>query len=218
MRVTIELMHELNNLIISLGLGGILAVVFIESAFPFGFFLPGDTLLFTAGLLAANGHFSIAVAIITIFIANFVGVTIGYLSGKTLGKRFVKQEGGMIMRHEYVEKAEEFYKKHGGKAIILGRFIPAVRSFVPIVAGVAKMPYRTLMIYNAIGAALWATSVPLIGYFAGHWLEERGIDVDALILPIILIIIILSLAGPIVHALSDASTRKKLIQRLQRKR
>lgn len=215
--VQLMLMHDLNDLIVSLGLPGIVTVVFIESGFPFGFFLPGDTLLFAAGLLAAKGHFSLMLAVIMIFIANFAGVTIGYWSGRGLGKRFIKKEDGLLFRHEYVEKAEQFYEKHGGKAIIFGRFVPAVRSFVPIIAGVANMKYRELMLYNAIGAALWAFSIPLIGYFAGGWLESRGINIDTLILPIVAFIIIVSLAGPFIHALSDKKTRQKLFKRLFRK-
>lgn len=210
-------MQQFNDLIVSLGLPGIVTVIFIESGFPFGFFLPGDTVLFAAGLLAAKGHFSLALAIVLIFIANFAGATIGYLTGRSLGKRFIKEEDGLLFRREYVEKAEAFYKKHGGKAIVLGRFIPAVRSFVPIIAGVANMTYRKLMFYNAIGAALWALSVPLIGYFAGSWLEAHGINVDTLILPIVLLIVVVSLGGPLVHALSNRDTRKKLLKRLSRK-
>jgi membrane-associated protein len=208
-------MDQLNDVILSLGLPGIVTVIFIESGFPFGFFLPGDTVLFAAGLLASKGHFPLALAVLLIFISNFAGVTIGYWSGRGLGKRYVQREDNMLMRHEYVEKAEAFYEKHGGKAIILGRFIPAVRSFVPIIAGVAKMRYRDLMIFNAIGAALWAISIPAIGYYAGGWLEQHGINIDALILPVILLIIFLSLAGPLFHALSDRETRKKLFNRFK---
>ncbi len=207
---------DLNTLLQSIGLVGICAIIFVESGFPFGFFLPGDTLLFTAGLLAAQGHFNIALAIVLIFASSVAGVTIGYFSGKQLGKRFIKQEGGLLFRHEYVEKATAFYDKHGGKAIILGRFVPAVRSFVPIVAGVAKMPYHKLMFYNTIGALIWATLIPLIGFYAGGWLEQRGVSVDAFILPIIGAIIIISLLGPVAHALRDPKTRAKLLSFLNR--
>lgn len=210
-------MHALNDIILSLGLFGIVAVVFVESAFPFGFFLPGDTILFAAGLFAAQGQFPIALAITMIFIANFAGVTIGYWMGRGLGKRYVKQESKLLFRHEYVEKAELFYEKHGGKAIILGRFIPAVRSFVPIIAGVANMNYRHLILYNAIGAFIWATSVPLVGYFAGNWLEDQGIDIELLVVPVLILVIILSFMGPLVHALSSKSVRNKILRRIRRK-
>lgn len=209
-------MTALNDLIINLGLIGIIIVVFIESGFPFGFFLPGDSLLFTAGLLAAKGHFSISLAILGIFAANFAGVTIGYWTGKSLGKRWLKKEDGLIFRHEYVERATKFYEKHGGKAIILGRFIPAVRSFVPMVAGVANMDYKRLMIFNGIGALLWATSVTLIGYFAGSWLEAHGVNIELLVVPVILIIIVVSFAAPIVHALRDPKTRGRFAKKLKR--
>lgn len=210
-------MHLLNEIILNLGLIGIVTVIFIESGFPFGFFLPGDSLLFAAGLLAAKGHFSIGLAMFAIFFANFAGVTIGYWTGKSLGKRWLKKEDGLLFRHEYVEKAEAFYAKHGGKAIILGRFVPAVRSFVPIVAGVANMSYKRLMIFNAIGAAIWATSVPLIGYYSGAWLEARGIDIELLVVPVILLVILVSFAAPIIHALRDEKTRKRLLKKFRRK-
>lgn len=211
-------MHALNDFILNLGLIGIVIVIFIESGFPFGFFLPGDTLLFAAGIFAAKGHFTIELAIILIFLANFAGVTIGYWSGKGLGKRWLKKEDGLIFRREYVEKATQFYEKHGGKAIILGRFIPAVRSFVPIVAGVADMPYRRLMFFNVIGAALWVCSITLLGFFAGNWLEARGINIELLVLPIFLVIIALSFAAPLVHALHDKKTREILLRKLRIKK
>ena len=204
-------MHGLNDLIFSLGLPGIALVVFIESSFPVGFFLPGDTLLFAAGLMSAQGHFSLVLAITIIYIANFAGVTIGYWSGKSMGKRAVRAERRVILKQEYVDAAEKFYAKHGGKAIILGRFIPAVRSFIPMVAGVANMKYRELMIYNAIGAALWTITIPVMGFYFGGWLKARGVDVDMIILPIILAIIVISLITPLIHTLRNPETRKKLI-------
>lgn len=208
-------MHALSDLILSMGLLGIVTVVFIESGFPFGFFLPGDTILFAAGLFAAQGQFPIMLAMVMIFIANFAGVTIGYWSGRGLGKRYVTQESKFLFRHDYVEKAERFYAKHGGKAIILSRFIPAVRSFVPIIAGVANMEYRKLMLYNAIGAFIWATSVPLVGYYSGAWLEANGISIELLIVPVFILIVVLSLAAPVLHALSDKKTRDKLFSRFK---
>ena len=208
-------MHALNDIILNLGLIGIIIVVFIESGFPFGFFLPGDSLLFAAGLFAAKGQFPIEIAILGIFLANFAGVTIGYWTGRSLGKRWLKKEDGLIFRRSYVEKATKFYERHGGKAIVLGRFVPAVRSFVPMIAGVAGMSYKRLMIFNAIGAALWATSVPLIGFFSGAWLERHGINIELLVVPVIVAIIVLSFAAPLVHALSDKKTRQKLLARFR---
>lgn len=209
-------MHALNELILSLGLVGIVTVVFVESGFPFAFFLPGDTILFAAGLFAAQGQFPITLAITTIFIANFAGVTIGYWSGRGLGKRYVKEESKFLFRHDYVEKAERFYQKHGGKAIILGRFIPAVRSFVPVIAGVAKMDYRELMFYNAIGAFIWATSVPLVGYYSGAWLESQGISIELLVVPVFILVVVLSFLGPLAHALGSKKTREKLLRRFKK--
>jgi membrane-associated protein len=209
-------MEQLSHVILDLGLPGIAIVVFLQCGFPFAFFLPGDTLLFTAGLFASRGHFPLVLAIAVIFIANFAGVTFGYWSGRGLGKRFLKKEDSRPLYHNYVERAEKFYERHGGKAIILSPFIPGVRSFVPIVAGVANMDYRKLMIYNAIGAGLWTISIPVIGFYAGSWLEQHGVNIDTLILPIILLVIIVSLAGPVVHALSDKKTREQLLRKFRK--
>jgi len=202
----------------SIGLLGIAAIIFIESAFPFGFVLPGDTLLFAAGILAAKGHFGLVALMVVVFATTVAGVTIGYFSGKQVGKRLFKKEDAMIFRREYVESAKKFYERHGGKAVILGRFVPAVRSFVPLVAGIAHMNYRKFMFYNIIGGVIWAVTVPLLGFYAGGWLEARGINIDHLILPIVGIIVVLSLLGPIVHALHDPVSRKKLLHKLRLKR
>ncbi|HEX6461681.1 MAG TPA: DedA family protein [Candidatus Saccharimonadales bacterium] len=199
----------------SIGLLGIAIIIFIESAFPFGFILPGDTLLFAAGILAAKGHFGLIALMIVVFTTTVAGVTIGYFSGKQVGKRLFNKEDAMIFRREYVESAKKFYERHGGKAVILGRFVPAVRSFVPLVAGIAHMNYKKFMFYNIIGGLIWATTIPLLGFYAGGWLESRGINVDHLILPIIAVIILLSLLGPMVHALHDPVSREKLLRKLR---
>lgn len=196
-------MHVLNELILNTGIFGIVIVIFIESAFPFGFFLPGDTLLFAAGILAAKGNFTIEYAIGMIFLANFIGVNVGYLMGRRLEKSWEGRKDGRFVKRKYIERATLFYEKHGGKAIALGRFIPAVRSFVPFVAGVARMSYRRLIIFNAIGALGWVLSLTLLGYFAGGWLERHGIDVELLVLPIFLLIVVLSFSAPLIHNMHE---------------
>jgi Uncharacterized membrane-associated protein len=211
-------MEALNDIILNLGIYGIAIVIFIESAFPFGFFLPGDTLLFAAGMLAARGNFTIEYGLTVIFIANFVGVTVGYYLGKVLMEHWRDLQDGIFIKRSYIDKAAGFYARHGGKAIALGRFIPAVRSFIPIVAGVAEMSYKRLMVFNAIGAFAWVVGVGLIGYFSGSWLESRGINIEMLVLPIFAIIIALSFAAPIVHALRDKKSRESLLRKLRIKR
>lgn len=202
----------------SIGLLGIAAIIFIESAVPFGFVLPGDTLLFAAGILAAKGHFGIVELIVIVLVCTIASVTVGYAGGKQIGKRFFKKEDAMIFRREYVETAKKFYERHGGKAILLSRFVPAVRSFVPMVAGIAGMNYHRFMFYNIVGGIIWATTIPLLGFYAGGWLESQGINVDHLILPIIAAIVIISALGPFVHALHDPVSRERLLRKLRIKR
>lgn len=198
------------------GLFAIAAVIFIESGFPFGFFLPGDTFLFAAGLLAGHGHFPIWAAMIVALIAAIGGVTCGYLSGKHLGQRWLKKEKSFLFRRDYVERATQFYERYGGVAVILCRFVPGARSFVPFIAGIVRMDYGRFMLYNVIGGILWAIGVPLLGYFAGGWLEARGINVEALILPIVAAIVVISLLAPVAHSLLNRESRAKLLARFKK--
>lgn len=207
---------DINTFIESIGLLGVAIIIFIESGVPIGFFLPGDTLLFAAGLLAANGHFPIWLVILTAFVAAILGITFGYFTGKQLGARWLKKERGFLLKQDYVDKATQFYDRYGALAVILCRFVPAARSFVPFIAGIVKMSYAKLMLYNFIGGAIWAIGVPLIGYFAGGWLQSHGINVESLILPIIGLVIVVSLGAPIVHALFNQKTRAKLIARFKK--
>jgi len=215
---TIEaiMLGDITSLMQTIGLLGIAALVFVESGLPFGFFLPGDTLLFSAGLFAAHGQFNVVVTILVIFAASALGAATGYVIGAQFGKRFIKAEGGLLFRQEYVEKASRFYTKHGTLAIILSRFVPLVRTFLPIVAGVAAMPYRRFMIVNTIGALLWASTIVLTGYFAGGWLESHGVSVEALVIPVIGLVVLLSLFGPLLHGLRDPKTRAALRRRFWR--
>lgn len=207
---------DTNTLIESIGLVGVAAIIFLESGLPFGFFLPGDTLLFAAGLLAATGHFPIVLVIVSAFLAAVAGVTAGYLSGKHLGARWLKRERGFLLKQDYIDKATQFYDRYGALAVVLARFVPAARSFVPFIAGIVKMPYTKLMLYNFIGGSVWAIGVPLIGYFAGGWLEQHGINIESLIFPVVGVIIVVSLAAPFVHALTNRTTRDKLVKRFKK--
>ena len=207
---------DTNTFIESIGLVGVGAIIFFESGLPFGFFLPGDTLLFAAGLLAASGHFPIWLVIVVAFIAAISGVTLGYFSGKHLGARWLRKERRFLLKQDYVDKATQFYDRYGALAVILCRFVPAARSFVPFIAGIVKMPYTRLMLYNVIGGSIWAIGVPLFGYFAGNWLAARGINVENLILPIVGLIIVISLSAPIVHSLLNRETRTKLLARFKK--
>jgi len=146
---------DLPMLIKAIGYFGIFFIIFAESGLFFGFFLPGDSLLFTAGLLASQGYFDIAILILLTTLGAILGDQIGYLFGKKVGPKIFNYDESLLFKKKYITDAENFYQKHGKKTIILARFVPIVRTFVPILAGVGKMHYRTFFSYNIIGGILW---------------------------------------------------------------
>lgn len=199
-------MLDPNEIISSGGLALIAFIVFAESGLLFGFFFPGDTLLFAAGILAAAGQFNILVLIVIIALAAIGGGQAGYFIGQKAGPRLFRKKDGIVFRAEYVEKSEEFYEKHGGKTIILARFVPVVRTFAPVVAGIGKMNYARFTFYNVLGAGIWAISVTLLGYFFGQYIP----NVEAYILPIIGLAMIASFGPTIYHIVSDPKARQKI--------
>jgi membrane-associated protein len=147
------------------GLIGLFLIVFAETGLLIGFFLPGDSLLFTAGVLAAAGLFDVKILVLTLIVAAIIGDTVGYWTGRFMGQRLFHKKDSRFFKQEYVTKAHAFYERNGGKTIILARFIPIIRTFAPIVAGVANMKYRSFVIYNILGAVLWVTAMVLGGYY-----------------------------------------------------
>lgn len=193
----------------TLGLIGILAIVFAESGLLIGFFLPGDSLLFTAGFLVSTGLFkvNVVILIVLVFIAAVLGDSVGYVFGRRIGRKLFNRPNSVLFRQENIQRAEDFYEQYGSKTIILARFIPVVRTFAPIVAGIGKMDYKTFVTYNIIGAALWAAGITLLGFGLGHWFKSLGLDIDTVILPIAAIIIIISVAPALIHLLKDKKQR-----------
>lgn len=185
---------------------GLLGIVFAESGLLIGFFLPGDSLLFTAGFLASQGYFNIIILIVLCFIGAVLGDSVGYAFGKKTGPMLFTKEDSLMFKKSHLERANIFYEKHGGKTIILARFMPVIRTFAPIIAGVGVMRYPVFLFYNVIGAALWAIGLPLIGYFLGSTIP----DVDRYIIPIVIVIIIASIAPPIIHILKSEEHRKEI--------
>ncbi len=158
-------------LISTFGLLGILTIVFAESGLLIGFFLPGDSLLFTTGLLIADGEYldqPLWLVCMLLVLAAIAGDQVGYLFGRKVGPSLFTRPNSRIFKQENVVKAHEFFEKYGPRSIILARFVPIVRTFCPIVAGVANMKYRTFLIYNIIGGILWACGVTVLGYFLGQ--------------------------------------------------
>jgi len=160
-----------DHLIEAFGLLGILVIVFAESGLLIGFFLPGDSLLFTAGLLVANGEYissPIWLVCGLITIAAILGDQVGYLFGRKVGPALFRRPDSRFFKQENVEKAHQFFEKYGARSIVLARFVPIVRTFTPIIAGVCQMNYRVFVLFNIIGGVLWGTGVTLLGYFLGQ--------------------------------------------------
>ena len=189
---------------------GVLIVVFAETGLLVGFFLPGDSLLLTAGLLTHQGvlDINIHVFVILLFIAAFLGNNTGYLFGRHVGRRLFQRKESPIFHKANLEKAEEFYEKYGSRAVILACFVPFARTFVPILSGITKMPHIRFMLFNTVGILFWAVGLTYLGYYAGAWLESRGIDVDHYLLPFIAIIILISAIPPLFHILKDKDRRE----------
>lgn len=195
-----------NEIIATGGLALIAFIIFAESGLLFGFFFPGDTLLFAAGVLAAAGQFNILTLIIIIMLSAILGGQAGYFIGQKAGPRLFKKKDGILFRSEYVEKSEKFYKKHGGKTVILARFIPIVRTFAPVVAGIGRMDYLWFTIYNILGAGTWAVSVTLAGYYFGQYIP----NIESYVMPIIGLAMVGSFGPTIYHIVKDPKSRKKL--------
>ncbi|MGZ5437849.1 MAG: DedA family protein [Pyrinomonadaceae bacterium] len=190
---------------------GLIFIVFAETGLAVGFFLPGDSLLVVAGLFAATGKLNLAALLSTLFVAAVVGDGVGYYTGARLGPRIFKREKSLLFRPSHLLKAQAFYEKYGGKTIIIARFIPIVRTFAPIVAGAAKMPYRNFVVYNVAGGFLWVFSMILAGYFLGNLLKSKlGIDLDEHIEWVIIIVVALSLMPPLIEYLK--ARREKAAQ------
>ncbi len=179
----------------TLGLIGVVSIVFAESGLFFGFFLPGDSLLFTAGFLASQDLISIFWLLILCFIAAVLGDSVGYYFGKKVGPSIFRKEDSLFFHKKHIEKAHAFYDKHGKKTIVFARFIPIVRTFVPIVAGVAGMEYRTFFVYNIIGGFVWTWGMLGGGYMLGNLIP----NVDKYLTPIILAIIVVSFIPAIIE-------------------
>ncbi len=156
------------ELLAAVGTIGLFAVIFAESGLLIGFFLPGDSLLFTAGLFAAQGKLNLPLILVGCFIAAVTGDQVGYAFGNRVGPALFRRPDSRLFKQEYVEKAQGYFDKYGSKTIVLARFVPVVRTFAPVVAGVGSMPYRTFLTFNILGGLLWAVGVTLLGYFLGE--------------------------------------------------
>ena len=180
------------KLLETFGMLGLFVIIFAESGLLIGFFLPGDSLLFTAGLFASQGKFGLNLPVVLVgcFVAAVLGDQVGYLFGKRVGPSLFRRENSKLFKQQYVMKADEFFDRHGAKTIGLARFVPVVRTFAPILAGVGKMHYRTFLTYNIIGGFLWAVGITSLGAVLGTQIGAENID--KYLLPIIAVIVLVS--------------------------
>lgn len=192
------------HLIETFGTLGLFAIIFAESGLLFGFFLPGDSLLFTAGLLASQGNLNFPVVLVGCFVAAVVGDQAGYVIGNRAGPTLFRRPDSRVFKREYVERAQGFFEKYGSKTIVLARFIPVVRTFAPVVAGVGKMPYRTFVTFNVLGGLLWAVGVTTLGYVLGTTIPS----IDRYLLPAIAVIIFLSIL-PVLFEIRKSRARTR---------
>ena len=201
-------MHfDLLDLIRSLGYLGVWGIVFAESGLLIGFFLPGDSLLFSAGFLASQGLLNIWVLIFGCFVCAVLGDNVGYSIGHRFGRRLFQREDSWLFNKKHLVSTQEFYEKHGKKALVLARFMPVVRTFAPVVAGIGSMHYRTFMTYNLIGGALWAIGVTMLGYFLGQMIPPE--QIDKYLLPIIGVIVVVSLLPTLLHLYKEYRASKR---------
>ena len=195
---------------------GLVLIVFAETGLALGFFLPGDSLLVVAGLFAATGKLNVAVLLSTLFVAAVVGDAVGYYTGAKMGPKLFRRQKSLLFRPSHLQRAHDFYEKYGGKTIIIARFVPVVRTFAPIVAGAAQMPYRKFVVFNVVGGFLWVFSMILAGYYLGTLLRDKlGINLDEHIEWVIIIVIFLSLLPPIYEYLKSRMEKKKAASRDQ---
>ncbi len=204
-------MEALLHFITGLGVIAVLFVVYAESGLLIGFLFPGDSLLFTAGFLVQQGigsfgNISIHLFAFLLFLCALFGQQTGYFFGKKVGRKLFERPNSRFFRKENLVRTEKFYEKYGPLAIVLACFVPIVRTFVPIVAGVSKMTYRQFLPYNIIGAFIWTYLFTYLGFYAGKVLHDMGVNIEVAAL----IIIFLSISPILYHALKDPAHRKSL--------
>jgi membrane-associated protein len=196
----------------TIGLFGVFGIVFAETGLLIGFFLPGDSLLFTAGFLASQGVFDIVPLSLGCFVACVLGNIVAYAFGARVGRQLFERTDSRLFQKKHLVNAHAFYEKHGAKALVLARFIPAVRVFAPVIAGVSAMDYRKFTIVNVVGGALWAFGLT----WAGYWLGQTIPNVDRYLLPIVALIVIVSVLPAVIHVWRDEEQRAAIVGALRR--
>lgn len=202
---------DLEHLIRTIGYVGIFAIIYAETGLLIGFFLPGDSLLFTAGFLASQGYLDIWILVPVCVISAILGDATGYSIGKRYGRGLFKKPESRLFKPRNLVLAEQFFERHGGRAIVLARFIPFARTFVPMIAGISHMPYRYFVWYNVAGALVWGAGLTLLGYFLGNAIP----NVDKYLLPVIAIILFVSIVPYARHIWKENGDQMRYFMRTQ---
>ena len=202
-----QLFHQLTDVETLVRVGGLTAmtiIVFAETGLMVGFFLPGDSLLVTAGVFAAQGQLNLWLLMGLLVVAAIVGDTVGYWIGHKAGPALFRRPKSLLFNPKHLRRAHDFYEKYGGQTIILARFMPVVRTFAPVVAGMGGMEYRRFVSFNVIGGFLWVVSMTLIGYFLGHFAWVRK-NIEL----VILIVVFLSILPGIIAFVREKMKKRK---------
>jgi membrane-associated protein len=196
--------YNVPELVRLVGIYGLILIVFAETGLLVGFFLPGDSLLITAGLFAARGDLDITTLVPTLIVAAVAGNATGYWIGRRTGTALYSRPDSLLFRREHLRMTQDYYDKHGGKTIVLAQFIPILRTFAPVVAGVAAMSYRRFASYNVVGAILWITSMTLAGYTLGSFIP----NIESRIHLVVAGVIFVSLLPPAIAWFRNRSAQK----------
>ncbi len=194
----VDLLHKIYDVEGIIRWGGLVmlvAIVFAETGLMVGFFLPGDSLLVTAGIFAAAGHLDVVGLLLWVTLAAVLGDQLGYYIGYRTGPRIFRREDSLLFKREHLMRAKAFYEKHGGKTIIIARFIPVIRTFAPVVAGVGQMEYRRFVTFNVVGGVAWVWGMTLLGV----WLGNAIPNIDAHIHKVIAVVVFLSILPAIIE-------------------
>jgi membrane-associated protein len=199
-----NVLTNLNHTSPLIGHGLIWSIIFAESGLLIGFFLPGDSLLFTCGFLASQNYLNLPWLVLGCFACAVLGDNVGYATGSRYGRKLFQREDSRFFKKEYLESAQNFYEKHGKMAIVLARFTPIVRTFAPIVAGIGAMNYRTFLFFNVLGGFFWTFGLLVAGYYLGKLIP----DVDKYLLPITLGVIVLSFLPSVFHIYQERKANR----------
>ena len=186
-------LFNINAFVHHWGLIGIAFCIFAETGLFLGFFLPGESLLISAGIFASQGTLNIWETTIVVLVAGFFGNEVGYAIGRYVGPAFRHRPDGKIFKQRYLNKADKYFERYGNRTVLFARFVPIVRTFGPLVAGITKMQHRAFTMLNAIGGVIWTLSMLFLGYFLAGQLAKHGINVEKYILPLILVVVAISL-------------------------